>query len=384
MKRLLPSILFSAIFLLAACASEPSHLGGGKDDPAVQPSEEKVTDMLHLCVGDSYDFYAMDYIVDAVEGDVLQEGNVVHAAKAGTGRVWATDMRTGERANFAVRAYASSQELGGQFFVDRGMFKGKNAIVFGDSITDGCLLDPTAPNTQPNGFNYKDTYFAKLCYALQTATDPTDPVLSNMACGGTTLVPVKAALSSGISGVERIDKTQPFTDGGGREHNVPAAVAQADLCVIYYGTNDFAHGVPVSATGAGETDWPTSAAQVKSYKGGLFYLFRSLRLKNPTIKIMVLPMLFRRAGGNLQYNENRTDVVNTASNMKWSDYRAAAKQVSEDFGAKFVDWGDVFGYDELGVGVKYSADGLHPNVAGHARMYEELTRILGAEGLARA
>ena len=124
-------------------------------------TEEIKTDRrIHLCVGDSYDFYAMGYIVDETDKSILsQNGDVVRAEMKGKGLVCVTDMKTGAPAVIEVNAYSTSAELGDRFSVDKGLFKGKNFIVFGDSITDGCLLDPSAPNTLPNGFNYEDTYF---------------------------------------------------------------------------------------------------------------------------------------------------------------------------------------------------------------------------------
>lgn len=341
-------------------------------------TEEIKTDRrIHLCVGDSYDFYAMGYIVDETDKSILsQNGDVVRAEMKGKGLVRVTDMKTGAPAVIEVNAYSTSAELGDRFSVDKGLFKGKNFIVFGDSITDGCLLDPSAPNTLPNGFNYEDTYFARLCRELETVSDPTDLKNSNLACGGTTLV-YGYAQTYGVSGVERVIAEHPIYDAG-RERDIPSAIASADLCVIFYGTNDFGYGVPVAADGEnGYNDYPARISEVKTYKGGLYFMITQLRLRNPTIKIVVLPMLFRRAGGNLIYSEDRTDVINVDAGIRWSEYCTAAKEVSEMFGAKFIDWSDVFDYENFGTMNKYSADGLHPNVAGHERMFNVLMDRLG-------
>ena len=55
---------------------------------------------------------------------------------------------------------------------------------------------------------------------------------------------------------------------------------------------------------------------------------------------------------------------------------AAAKEASEMFGAKFIDWSKTFNYENFGISDKYSADGLHPNVAGHERMFNVLMEQL--------
>ena len=75
----------------------------------------------------------------------------------------------------AVRVFPTARELGGRFSLDRGMFFGKKAIVFGDSITDGYMGDET---------NYDETYFALLCDALGISGEPGDLVNCNFACGG--------------------------------------------------------------------------------------------------------------------------------------------------------------------------------------------------------
>lgn len=361
----------------AVCALALMMFGACAPTDPTKGEEEKPKFRIDLCVGDSYDFYAMGYIVDEVQEGVLsQRRDVVCAEEAGIGLVRVTDIKTGGSATVEVAAYATSAELGDRFPVDKGLFKGKNVIAFGDSITDGCLLDPSAPNTLPNGFNYEDTYFAKFCRELETGSDPTDLKNSNLACGGTTLV-YGYAQAYGISGAERVIAEQPVYDAG-RERDVPSAIATADLCVIFYGTNDFGYGVPVAADGEnGYSDYPNRLSDVRTYKGGLYFMTDQLRLRNPAIKIIVLPMLFRRAGGNLVYSEDRTDVINADAGIRWSEYCAAAKEVSQMFGAKFLDWSGTFHYENFGTSNKYSADGLHPNAAGHELMFRALTDLLG-------
>ena len=360
----------------AACAISLAIFGACTPVAPPQTDEQKADLQIHMCVGDSYDFYAMGYIVDDTEKNVLsQECDVVRAEEPGTGLVRATQMKTGKTVTIELKVYGTSRELGDRFSVDKGMFKGKNVIAFGDSITDGCLLDPTAPNTLPNGYNYEDTYFAKLCRELETASDPADLKNSNLACGGTTLV-CGYAQTFGVSGVERVIADKPLYDAG-RERDIPTAIESADLCVIFYGTNDFGYGVPVGADEKnGYNDYPARLSDVRTYKGGLYFMFSQLRLRNPTIKIIVLPMLFRRAGGNLVYSEDNTDVINTDAGIRWSGYCAAAKEASEMFGAKFIDWSKTFNYENFGISDKYSADGLHPNVAGHERMFNVLMEQL--------
>lgn len=155
---------------IAGCAGTPEQ---------PNPEEPSVSRTLALSVGDSYDFTAMGLFFEKAEGDCVQisaEENVLHALAPGNCTV---QVRTGKEIHaYDVTVYSTARELGGKYELDRGMFAGKKVIVFGDSITDGLMVNET---------NYEDTYFALLCRYLAASNDPTDLVNSNFACSGTTL-----------------------------------------------------------------------------------------------------------------------------------------------------------------------------------------------------
>lgn len=363
MRRLLPLLLcIGLIFSLCACGGEKAH-------PEKEPvSAEKE---LNLCIGDTYDFGAMGYTLENLDGTALYAvGDVITATAEGTDQVLVSDAATLQLYRVTVTVYGDAGALGGRFTVDRGMFQGKKIIAFGDSITDGCLLDP---NTS-NGLNYEDTYFAQLCRYLGAASDPSDLENCNFACGGTTLTYGKNG-GYGISGVERLSRTEAFTDGG-RVRNPYPNILDADLCILFYGTNDLTANVPAESNGTdGLNDMPERMQDAITVRGGMYYMIHTLHKMNPDMKILVLPPLYRRADGNqLGYSEDRTDVVNLSTGATLQQYRRVIAEVCRENGAGFVDWYPLFHYENFGRnGVStYSYDGLHPNVAGHQLMFDWL------------
>lgn len=325
---------------------------------------------LNLCVGDTYDFDAMGYTLEKLEGKTVSAvGNVITAESVGFAVAIVRNEDLSEY-RYQITVYADAAALGDRFFIDKGMFQGKRTIVFGTSITDGALGDP---NTF-TGMNYTDTYFALLCNYLGVITDPTDLRNCNLACGGTTISYV-GNNPYGISGVERIEATEPFSDGS-RVRDPYPNILRADLCVIYYGGNDLVWNVLAESNGMdGLNDRPTRAEDAKTVKGALYYMITKLHEMNPDMKILVLPPLYRRADGvTLVYSEDKVDVINAMTGVTVRDYIRVMKEVCEEQGAMFVDWYPLFDYENFGAeGVDtYSGDGLHPNVEGHKKMFEYL------------
>ncbi len=368
MKRILSLMIsFALLFGLAGC-------GAAAPQPQTpQVLEEK---QLHLSVGDSYDLGTMGYTLDELDGTaVYAVGDVITAANPGSDSLIVSDL-TFTQYRIHVTVYATAAELGDRFPLDKGMFQGKKVIAFGDSITDGCLLDPN----KPNGLNYEDTYFARLCRYLGAASDPTDLENCNFACGGTT-ISFGTNGGYGVSGVERVSATKSFTDAG-RVRNPYPNILDADLCVIYYGTNDLTANIPAEAGGTdGITDTPQRPEDARTVRGGLYYMITTLRSLNPNIKILVLPPIFRRAdGANLQYSADQTDVIKVSTGASLKQYGQVLQAVAQEQGAKFVDWYPVFDYESFGRNdaTDYSYDGLHPNVAGHEKMFDYLVQALQA------
>ena len=339
-------------FALFGCA--PS----GTDGLPPQTAEERT---LCLAVGDTYDFSQMGLLLAQAEGECIQaRGNIIEAVGEGTASVVATG--ADGAVGYAVRVFPTARELGGRFLLDRGMFFGKKAIVFGDSITDGYMGDET---------NYDETYFALLCDALGISGEPGDLVNCNFACGGTTIT-YGRRLQFGISGAERVTVSQPFYDTG-RLRDPASNIPDADLCVIFYGTNDFDENIPARAEGdASLTDVPTRMEDARTIKGAAYYMIEQLHMRNPQLKILLLPPLYRRKAGSLDYAHGGKDVVNTVTGEYLSEYGAALREAAQECGAKFIDWYPVFDFENFGVSSQYTSDGLHPNREGHRLMFEFL------------
>lgn len=366
MKKWIAGILCSAVMLgLCACEQTPQETTTTAVPVPTYPERK-----LSLCVGDTYDFAQMGYTIDTLDGTaVLAVGACITAIGVGEDSVIVSDVVTLEQYRYTVTVYADAKALGENYPVDRGLFAGKKIIVFGDSITDGCLLDP---NTE-NGMNYEDTYFAQLCRYLDAASDPTDLESCNFACGGTMLT--YGTNGYGISGVQRIGVTQPFTDAG-RTRNPYPNIRTADLCIIFYGTNDLTAGV---MTGESGESAPQKAEDAKTIHGAMRYMLCTLHEINPKMKILVLPPLYRRADGRtLSYSDDMSDVCNLTTGASLVQYRDAIAQACAQEGAKFVDWYPLFDYENFGKtgATAYSYDGLHPNVAGHRKMFEYLVEQL--------
>ncbi len=357
MKKALSWLLLPAVLMgLLGCAEAQTDTTA----PAQYDRE------LHLCIWDTYDFGAMGLDIKATDGNLLSvSGNVITAGTTGTQEVTVADA-AGKELRYLVTVYADARELGGRFPVDKGMFKGKKVIVFGDSITDGYLGEYAQ--------NYNDGYFPLMCRYLETASDPTDLLNSNFACGGTTLAYGKNP-EYGISGVQRLMSTKPFYDLGRKRDPYPN-VLQADLCIIYYGSNDLWAGVYAESTGIdGVNDTPTNPEEAVTIRGALYFMINRLHELNPDMKILVLPPVIRVDDGNaLAYSEDKTDLINRFTWASFSQYRKVMEEVCRENGAMYVDWSPVFDYDNFCAPGRsiYNADGVHPNALGHRKMYDFL------------
>ncbi len=354
------------ILALLLCGCSPTATSTA-DKTTNNDSEEEA--QLHLAVSDTYDLQAMGYRLIEVNGDALQaEGDILHAVAEGNAEVTVAD--DGAERTFTVRVWADAKSLGDRFPVDKGMFQGENVILFGESISQGWVCEPGVT------INPAATYFAKLCEYLGAATDPTDYCNCNLAQGGTTLTLNNAY---GICGVERVSRTEAFTEDN-RSRDAYNAMRNADLCVIFYGSNDLYAGVLAQCTQDSIfNDQPQEAWQVNSVRGGTYYMINTIRKLNPNVKFLLLSPTLRRADGTvLGYSEDKTDVVNLATGQSMRMYSQAIKVVAQEEGARFVDWTGLFTYEDFCEDYTniWAYDGLHPHSAGHRRMFEFLMEQL--------
>lgn len=311
----------------------------------------------------------MGYRLVGISGEAIEaDGDILRAVAEGFAEVTVADEAAEHR--FTVRVWADAKALGDRFPVDRGMFGGKNVILFGESISQGWICEPGV-TIDPSA-----TYFAKLCEYLDAATDPTDYCTCNLAQGGTTLTKNN---TYGISGVERVSRTEPFVEDN-RSRDAYGSILSADLCVIFYGSNDLGMGVLAECSPDSIfNDEPEQAWQVNSIRGGMYYMLTTIRERNPNVKFLVLSPTLRRADGTLLgYSEDKTDVLNLATGQSMKMYTQAMKEVCEEQGARFVDWTGLFGYEDFCEEYTnlWAYDGLHPHRAGHQKMFEFLLQQL--------
>lgn len=326
----------------------------------VNVEEYTTVEELFLLKGDTYDFAAMKLTIDYIDGETVSSThNVARAVKIGKSTVYAHS-ENGSKIRYNVTVVRSVEKLAGRFRLDKGTFNNKKIIVFGDSITDGVLGGADR--------NYQDTYFSLLCRYLGSSNDPTDIVSSNFACSATTIT-YGLRKEAGISGVERI--TEEKISDIHTERTILSNVLDADLCIIFYGTNDFSESVYKDSSKKPQfNDSPADAVNAKTIKGATYYMVSKLLELNENLKILVLPPLYRRDGGHLTYTPDKDDVINNVTGEKLSEYGKVMKEVCDELGAKFIDWYPLFNYENFGNSSVNTVDGLHPNVNGHRMMFE--------------
>lgn len=130
----------------------------------------------------------------------------------------------------------------------------------------------------------------------------------------------------------------------------------ADLIVVFGGTNDFDHG-----------DAPLGQMSDRSpytFYGACHKLIRKLMIRYPKAELVFMTPLHR--------------VMETHGGRDLRDYVVAIRQVTEYYGIPVVDL-----YATSGIQpqleenrVLFAPDGLHPNKAGHQKIYSRLRGVL--------
>lgn len=138
----------------------------------------------------------------------------------------------------------------------------------------------------------------------------------------------------------------------------------ADVIVVFGGTNDYGHGD--AAMGSMDDRTPDT------FYGALHDLFQKLLKKYPEAKVIVMTPVHRE-------NENREINEWGVRNVGalW-DYVDVIREVAEFYSLHVVDL-----YAESGIQPdveflkeRFAPDGLHPNDLGHERIYELLRAYL--------
>lgn len=141
----------------------------------------------------------------------------------------------------------------------------------------------------------------------------------------------------------------------------------ADIVVVFGGTNDYGHGDAPFGTDLCRTP--------DTFYGALHTLYTSLIEKYPTAVIAVLTPLHRLNETGRVVNE-----IGTPNGHPLSDYVAAIRQVAEEYSLPVLDL-----YAGGGIQPSVEAqrqalcpDGLHPNDAGHALLARRIIAFLKA------
>lgn len=139
----------------------------------------------------------------------------------------------------------------------------------------------------------------------------------------------------------------------------------ADIVVVFGGTNDFGHG-----------DAPLGTPNDRSYTtfyGACHTLFSSLLKKYPTATIAVITPLHRANEDN-----PRGDGYKAADYGRLVDYVRIIREVAEEYALPVLDLFAYGGiqpkYEEQRV--RYAPDGLHPNDEGHKIIARKLAKFL--------
>ena len=205
--------------------------------------------------------------------------------------------------------------------------KGKRINFLGDSITEGVGASEYAR-----------------CYVEQFAA-ATGAVCRNYGISGTRIA--KRRVPYEIPEFDRYYASR-----------VPEMDPDADIVVVFGGTNDYGHGDAPLGEMNDRTIW--------TYYGALHVLFTALIEKYPTAQIVILTPLHR------EDEEKRTPIL--------KPFVDATRQVAEYYSLPVLDLWANYGIQPRIPVMKnmYVPDGLHPNDAGHERIASRLIGFLKA------
>lgn len=211
--------------------------------------------------------------------------------------------------------------------------KGTKINFLGDSITEGA------------GTSSHDKMYTMLIEREYGA------ICQNYGIGGTRIARQKNA-----SAEEKFDRD--FVS------RVPEMDADADIVVVFGGTNDFGHGDAPIGTMSDRTPY--------TFYGALHCLYTALIEKYPDVPIVVLTPL-HRITEDIPTGDNKPAPVGTLK-----EYVNIIREVAEYYSLPVLDL-----FKESGlqpkipvIQQKYVPDGLHPNDAGNEILAHKIVRFL--------
>ncbi len=205
--------------------------------------------------------------------------------------------------------------------------KGKKINFLGDSITEGV-----------GASSYENCYFSK--FAAKTGA-----ICRNYGISGTRIARKKVP-----SAKPRHDLDFPSRVGEMDE--------EADIVVVFGGTNDYGHGDAPLGEPSDRTVW--------SFYGALRVLYDSLLESFPRAKIVVLTPMVRKDETN--------------GNRCFLSFVEAVRQVAGEYEFPILDMYADFPVDLHDEEIRkvYLPDGLHPSDLGHAILADTLINFLEA------
>ena len=173
----------------------------------------------------------------------------------------------------------------------------------------------------------------------------------------------------GISGTRIARQYHPTVDNPSFDLDFPSRVAEmdpdADIIVVFGGTNDFGHGdAPVGCMSDRTKD---------TFYGGLHELYTALINKYPASAIVILTPLHRLNEDNPRGDGGKPEDV---GNLAY--YTDIIREVAQWYSLPVLDLFAVSGMQPRVpvIQEKYVPDGLHPNDAGNRRLADLLIAFL--------
>ena len=171
----------------------------------------------------------------------------------------------------------------------------------------------------------------------------------------------------GISGTRIARQQKPSPDPREDQYfrsRVASMDEEADVVVIFGGTNDYGHGDAAIGCFDDRTD--------DTFYGALHKLYSDLIAKYPTAQLVVMTPL-HRLGENEAYN---TWGLRTVGCLE--DYVDIIMEVAGYYGIPVLDLHRVSGLqpEVPQLRERYMPDGLHPNDAGHELIHNRLKNFL--------
>ena len=205
---------------------------------------------------------------------------------------------------------------------------GKKIAFLGDSITEGCGTS-----------SLEHTFWNVL-------GQKTGAQVFGYGIGGTRIAPQR------VPSDPRAD--QDFIS------RVDGMIPDADVVVVFGGTNDFGHGDAPFGTRGDQTS--------ETFCGALHVLFTKLYERYPAAQLVVMTPTHRLSETDSVMNEFG---VRRSGNLR--AYVQAIRDAAEDFAVPVLDLFRVSGIQPSVPALReaYMPDGLHPNDAGHAKIADK-------------